>query len=226
MVFVPLNIFEARYRVLFNTLLSGAEGIDDGLVNESSPFVGSRKFGMCFVDQSGRVAVTGTVLHIEQHTKLESGQMIINSKGGERFAIKKIIEERPVLICDVELLEEAEEDAAEASRLAQELKTLFRDLVTLNLKMKKEKVPADVAEPPELTTLSPRDFSFWVAALLQDSPMTQQQLLEEDSTIKRLQREMDVLGGTVKYLRATSALESAFAPSSGEGSPPPQGGPD
>jgi len=35
---VPLQIFEARYRVLFNTLLAGADDVDEGLVDEESPF--------------------------------------------------------------------------------------------------------------------------------------------------------------------------------------------
>lgn len=49
----------ARYRVLFNTLLDGQPGVEEGLVVKDSPFVGSKKFGMCFVDNEGRLASIG-----------------------------------------------------------------------------------------------------------------------------------------------------------------------
>jgi hypothetical protein len=45
------------YRVLFNTLMDGEADIEEGLVQKDSPFAGTRKFGMCFVDGgSGRMA--------------------------------------------------------------------------------------------------------------------------------------------------------------------------
>lgn len=54
---VPLMIFEPRYRVLFNTLMDGAPDIEEGLVQKDSPYAGTRKFGMCYVDgTSGRMA--------------------------------------------------------------------------------------------------------------------------------------------------------------------------
>jgi len=43
--------------VLFNTLMDGESDIEDGLVQKESPFAGTRKFGMCYVDgSSGRMA--------------------------------------------------------------------------------------------------------------------------------------------------------------------------
>jgi len=40
---VPLHIFEARYRVLFNTLLHGEKDVDDDMVDMESPFRGTKK---------------------------------------------------------------------------------------------------------------------------------------------------------------------------------------
>ncbi len=68
---VPLQIFEPRYRVLFNTLLDGAEGVEEGLVQKDSPFCGARRFGMCFLDGDGRLASIGTVLDIQEHVHLK-----------------------------------------------------------------------------------------------------------------------------------------------------------
>jgi hypothetical protein len=45
----------------------------------------------------------------------------------------------------------------------------------------------------------------------QDIKLLQQNLLEEDDTLKRLQKEKDVLGETVRYYSAAAALKSAFS---------------
>ena len=68
------------------------------------------------------------------------------------------------------------------------------------------------------------------------SPLLQQQaLLEEETTMGRLKAVQELLNGTVKYLSAQAALQSAFKTTGGGGgggggstgsSPPPPGGPD
>jgi hypothetical protein len=62
--------------------------------------------------------------------------------------------------------------------------------------------------------------------------------LEEETTLGRLRREADVLGQTVRFYSAATALESVFSPSGGGGggepgsgsggggAAPPPGGPD
>jgi hypothetical protein len=50
-------------------------------------------------------------------------------------------------------------------------------------------------------------------------------LLEENSTKDRLEKEKDVLGQTLKFYSAASALEGVFSSSSETPQPPP-GGPD
>ena len=83
---VPLQIFEARYRVLFSTLLAGADGIDDGLVSREKAWCGSRRFGMVFFDsQASGIASVGTVLQIERHVTLDDGRLLVENVGAERF---------------------------------------------------------------------------------------------------------------------------------------------
>lgn len=89
-VVVPLHIFEPRYRVLFNTILSGDEGVEEALVVKDSEFVGCRKFGMCLVDSKGRLAGIGTTLEVQQFLPLDDGRLYITSKGVERFTITKV----------------------------------------------------------------------------------------------------------------------------------------
>lgn len=230
---VPLQIFEARYRVLFSTLMSGADGIEEGLVNTEKPWCGSRRFGMAFYDpQSQGLASIGTLLEITDHANLEDGRLLVNNVGKQRFKILEVVEEKPVLICDVEYMADAEDeegDSPEAHTLAREVADLFRNVVSLSVKLRDTTVPSDLANPRQLAELAPRELSFWVASLFAGNPYQQQALLEEETTLGRLKAVQELLGGTVKYLSAQAALQSAFKTTGGSGSSdiaPPSGGPD
>lgn len=207
---VPLRIFEARYRVLFHTLLDGSSGIDEGLVVKDSPFCGTKRFGMCFIDQSGRLATTGTTLEIQEHISDDEGRMFITNKGVERFRILEVVKERPVLTCQVEILDEDENMTEEAVTLANEVAELFRNTIRLHIKMNGIKAPDDVLEPAELKDATPRELSYWIASVFSDVRPLQQRLLEEDNTLSRLKKEKDILNETVRYYSAASALKFAF----------------
>lgn len=207
----PLHIFEARYRVLFSTLLDGSEGIDAGLVSPDKPWKGTRRFGMAYYDQkAGGLASVGTVLEIQDHSMLEDGRMLIENVGKERFKILNVVEEKPVLVCRVEYLEEDDDTADSIVSLGSEVGQLFKDVVKLSTKLKEVDVEQEILEPKELDSLGPRDLSFWVASLFAGNPYNQQALLEENDTEKRLTIEKELLENTLKYLSAQSALQSAF----------------
>ena len=104
---VPLHIFEARYRVLFSTLLHGESDIDEDLVQPESPFLASRRFGISCIfsrseedsTSSSTIASVGTIMNITKHEQLQDGQMDILCEGAHRFKILEVIEEKPVLLC-------------------------------------------------------------------------------------------------------------------------------
>ncbi len=134
--------------------------------------------------------------------------------------------------------------------LAREVSDLLRATIRLNVKMNNISAAEDQLEPEELADLSPRDVSFYVASFFSDIKLLQQnvrawrfwvlpsfsahvllsvrllalcaQLLEEESTLKRLEREKEILSETVRYYSAASALKGAF--SSGGGSAGGSGG--
>jgi hypothetical protein len=53
----------------------------------------------------------------------------------------------------------------QARALAGEVAELFRSVVSLSVKVKDTSVPADIANPRQLSELGPCDLSFWVASL-------------------------------------------------------------
>lgn len=241
-------IFEPRYRVLFNTLMDGAKDIEDGLVQKESPFAGTKTFGMCFVDgQSGRMATVGTTLEIQAHTFEPDGKILVVNKGLERFKVTKVVKERPVLICEVEVLPDDDDGSEEAKALATEVAEMFRNVLRLYRKMRKgprggaSGAPMGVGgsmtepeeepeEPEELTEFNPTQLSYWIASVFGEHRLTQQALLEEETTQGRLKREAEVLGQTLRFYSAATALESVFSDggssSSGGAPQPPAGGPD
>lgn len=79
--------------------------IDKELIQQDSPFLGTRRFGMCFTSQGG-MAKVGTLLEVQQHLPLEDGRMLITNKGIERFQILRVVQEKPVLLCEVEILKD------------------------------------------------------------------------------------------------------------------------
>ncbi|KAF5826116.1 PUA-like domain-containing protein [Dunaliella salina] len=204
---VPLVIFEARYRVLFNTLLAGEPGVEEGLVQKDSAICGTKKFGMCFMDREGRLASIGTLLEIQDFAHMQDGRIFVTTMGKERFEIKKVTKEKPVLLCEVEFMNE-EEDAEEANsekakELAKEVADLMRATIRLNVKMKNISASEDQLEPEGLAELSPKPLSFFVASFFSDVRVLQQNLLEETSTLERLKVERDILSDTVRYFSAT-----------------------
>jgi len=207
---VYLNIFEARYRVLFSTLLAGSQDLEEGLVDHDSPFCGSREFGMCFVGQNGGVCSIGTLLRIEEHVRLDDGRLQIVNKGLERFKVVNVQQEKPVLICEVEFLEQTDEPASELEDLRAQVAELCRNNLKLSGRFEKSDVPASALDPPQLQTLGPHDLSFWVAFNFFPDVEAKQQLLETDSTVERLKKEQEVLQGNLNYLSAASAIRGAF----------------
>jgi len=207
---VYLNIFEARYRVLFNTLLYGESGLEDGLVNTESPFAGTREFGMCYVDQNGGMAGVGTLLRIEKFQKEEGGQMQVVCKGLQKFRINNINQERPVLICDVDFVEREDDSDSYLKELRNEVVELCRSTLDLSYRMGKINATESQLKLPEFDSLGPEDLSYWFAySFLQDNH-SKQVLLEMSSVRDRLEQERDMMKNNLSYLSAAAAVESAF----------------
>lgn len=274
-LFQPPHRNKHSYRVLFSTLLSGDKDIDEGMVSDDKPWVGTRSFGLCWSDGKGGVAGVGTRLAINKHAMLPDGRLFVESRGVERFRILSVLQRTPVVVAEVEVLPELLEDARgkageseeevraseeteeeeeqgpqDAESLARAVADAFRELIAINMKMglinraalaDKWKVVESESrgeddsllpiEPPELSTLGPAALSHWVSAYFADSPVHQQVLLQEDSVPRRLRSLLDVLRGTVGFLRAKAALEAVGgggmdSGSGGSASPPLGRGPD
>lgn len=133
--------------------------------------------------------------------------MLIENTGKERFQILRVVEERPVLICEVEMLQEDEDTSDEvalvlffttsllftrhcssprhiqASTTAKEIVGLLRDTLVVNSKLQKQTLREDMLSPRSLDDFSPCELSFWVGSLFRESPAQQQALLQVGPTL-------------------------------------------
>uniref|UniRef100_A0A7R9VVR1 Lon N-terminal domain-containing protein n=1 Tax=Chlamydomonas euryale TaxID=1486919 RepID=A0A7R9VVR1_9CHLO len=209
---VPLMIFEARYRVLFSTLLSGMDGVEEGLVQHDCDWCGTKRFGMCYLDNNGNMSSVGTQLEILEFAGVPDGRLFVTGKGRSRFRVIEVQSEKPIIVATVEELPE-EPETEEVVALATEVADLLRSVIRLNIKMQNITATEDQLEPEELAELGARDLSYWVGSFFSDVTLLQQNLLEEASTLRRLQKEKEVLSETVSYYSAAAALKTAFASS-------------
>jgi Lon protease-like protein len=138
---IPLHIFEARYRSLFNTLLHGQEGLDEAMVDESSPFLGSGRFVVCYAED-GKMALVGTVVDLHAFELHEDGSLDVEALGLERVRVTKVVQELPYMIAEVEPLEDVEDVAEEGDESLEELAAsvaaLFNSLLQLTTRLYNE----------------------------------------------------------------------------------------
>jgi Lon protease-like protein len=107
-------------------------------VQDESPFKGTKRFGMCYVNSQG-LSKYGTVLEITSHLVQPDGRLSVLNKGKQRFRLQSVKQEKPVLLCEVEMLEDTcdEETLKESAAKARDL---FTNVVRMNARYRKIEV--------------------------------------------------------------------------------------
>ncbi len=185
---LPLHIFELRYRMLMNTILQG-----------------DRRFGILMVDPtSGEIAKVGCCAEVIHYQKMPDDRMKIMTLGQQRFRVLDYVRETPYRVGLVEWIEDepVEEDL---EPLATEVDRLLRDVVRLSAKLTSQ----DIEFPENIPEL-PLELSYWVASTLYGVSLEQQSLLEMQNTLKRLEREAEILTSTRNNLAARTALKDVL----------------
>jgi ATP-dependent Lon protease len=164
-----------------------------------------RRFGVIRVDPANKaIATVGCCAEIIHAERLPDDRMNILTLGQQRFRIIDSVREKPYRIGLVEWIED-EPTEADLGAIAQEVRELLGDVVRLWSKLTDKAIdlPADL---PDL----PRELSYWVASNLDGVVTEQQELLELQNTMARLQREIDILTSTRSHLAARTVLKDAL----------------
>lgn len=257
--------------MLFSTLLSGHPGVDAELVQQDSPWVGTRTFGMNFASKVRRaegglakqwpacaltpapphppprravqagVASLGVSLAVETFRRLRDGRLLVACRGVQRYRVRRVVRDLPVLVCEVEWLCDdpdapPEGDTDSLAELATQLRDLFLAVLSLTTKdaleaqgLAGEEAEAEAAKAAdaqaqlaaELQALGPAGLSFWLARVYNEHPHEKQAFVGAASARVRLRAAEAVLKETRGYLAAKRALKSAFAPPPTPPPPPP-----
>ncbi|WP_199248024.1 LON peptidase substrate-binding domain-containing protein [[Phormidium] sp. ETS-05] len=185
---LPLHIFEFRYRIMMNTILES-----------------DRRFGVLMWDPVERQpAKVGCCAEIVQYHRLPDDRMKMLTLGQQRFRVLEYVREKPYLVGLVEWIEDStpQEDLRP---LASDVEQLLRDVVRLSAKL----MDRDLELPEDIPDL-PTELSYWVASNLYGVPKEQQDLLEMQDTLSRLQREAEILTSTRNHLAARTVLKDAL----------------
>lgn len=186
--YLPLHIFEFRYRIMMNTILQG-----------------DRRFGVLMFDsnteQPARVGCSAEVL---QSKKLPDDRMEMLTIGQQRFRVLDYVREKPYRVGLVEWIDDQPSEQ-DLTPLVTEVDQLLRDVVHLSAKLTSREV-----ELPENIPTLPRELSYWIASNLYDAADEQQALLEMVNTSSRLEREAEILMTTRNHLAARTALKDVL----------------
>jgi len=184
--FVPLHIFENRYRVMMKDVQEG-----------------DSTFGIVMAYKGG-IASIGCLVKLTNLEQLEDGRMNINTLGTSRFELEELCGEKPYNQARVHILPE-EEPTPRASLLARDVKQALHDVYKLSSKLDDRDY-----QPPEDVPTDPVKLSFWISSRIIGDLLQQQKLLELDSVEARLKSEFSFLDSARKYIGAKTALKDAF----------------
>lgn len=185
---LPLHIFEARYRIMMNTILES-----------------DRRFGVLMVDPArSTIANVGCCAEIIHHQRLPDDRMKMWTLGQQRFRVLEYVREKPYRVGLVEWIED-HSPTQDLKPLAAEVEQLLRDVVRLSAKLTEQEI-----ELPEDLPDLPVELSYWVASNLYGVAMEQQTLLEMQDTAARLEREAEILTSTRSHLAARTVLKDTF----------------
>lgn len=135
-MFLPLHIFEDRYRTMIGNCLQYKQPFGVVLIKEGSE-----------VGAPATPEQIGTTARILDSAQLESGRLNILTRGDRRFQILKVLREEPYLVGRIRLLDDkVGDDAAEKADIARvEFETFQSRFARLTGEAAKDVAPTDEA---------------------------------------------------------------------------------
>ena len=184
-IFLPLHIFEPRYRELVRYCLDGES-----------------EFGVVLIERGSEVGGNdvrtdiGTIARILEAAELDDGRWVLGTVGTRRIRVREWLPDDPYPRADVEEWEDATAGAHAVERYAAVVARLRRVLA----------LKSELAEPAADATIELSDDpglgSFQVGAVAPLGPADQQRVLSADGPDERLQLLEVLLAEESDYLAA------------------------
>ncbi len=190
---LPLHIFEERYKQM----------IADCLADR-------RPFGIVLFDGQAIHSV-GCMARIDKVMKhYDDGRMDIMTRGGERFVMRELIEDRAYMEARVFFFDDAEKVSSDDN---------LEEVIETAMNLLKEASDIDIGFDPSTFggRIDPKQLSFSIAALEGFAPAERQGLLEITSPSERLKKCVQALSRIVARNRLTREIQKMIG---GNGHPP------
>src|SRR6201995_2860411 len=144
----------------------------------------------------------GTVGHIIQLLRFPKGPVKVLVEGRARARIRGLAQSEPFFVCDVEDVEETDDDVVEIAALMASVQDVFEDYVKLNTRIPPEMLVSvrTIEEPGRLADT----IVAHVALKLKDK----QELLETPSPARRLERLGEMMQGEIEIRQVEKKLRS------------------
>src|SRR5882757_921457 len=144
----------------------------------------------------------GTVGHIIQLLRFPKGPVKVLVEGRARARIRGFAQSEPFFVCDVEDVDEIDDDAVEILALMRSVQDVFEDYVKLNTRIPPEMLVSvrTIEEPGRLSDT----IVAHVALKLKDK----QELLETASPARRLERLGELMQGEIEIRQVEKKLRS------------------
>src|SRR5215475_7538157 len=144
----------------------------------------------------------GTVGHIIQLLRFPKGPVKVLVEGRARARIRGFAQSEPFFVCDIEDVEELDEDGGEVHALMRSVQDVFEDYVKLNTRIPPEMLVSvrTIDEPGRLADT----IVAHVALKLKDK----QELLETASPAKRLERLGELMQGEIEIRQVEKKLRT------------------
>jgi Lon protease-like protein len=191
-MFLPLHIFEDRYKLMISECLA-----------QKQPF------GIVLFDGQHMLTVGCTARVTEVTKQYSDGRMDILTRGDKRFVIQKVIDEKPYLEAHVTFFEDVDKPNPDE---LQNVIVKIRDLLNELHEMDHSSQRVDVLEQA-----NPLELSFEIAALEGFTPTERQRFLEMTSTAERIEKGARALSKLLHRTRLTMEIKNIIG---GNGSPP------
>ena len=173
--YLPLHIFEPRYRLMMRHCLDG-----------------DRRFGVVLISSGSEVGdpatpeAVGTLANIDEAKTLDDGRMVIGVEGEQRFRIVKIVDQIPYVTAEVTLLED--DDASRVNEtLTEEVRQAAQEHLRLLIGLSGERI-----EMPTLPR-DPIELRYSVGSQLQGEVIGKQGILEMEDTTNALRLALRLL---------------------------------
>ena len=190
---LPLHIFEERYKLMISECTAQ-----------------DRPFGIVLFDGQAIHSVGCMARITEVVKRYDDGRMDIMTRGGERFVIRELIQDRAYMEARVFFFDDEQEDASEGN---------LESVVETALNLLKEAADIDIGFDPSIFdgSIHPKRLSYAIAALEGFEPAERQGFLEMTSSSERLNKCVQALSRIATRNRLTREIQKMIG---GNGHPP------